>query len=152
MPFRFASHQLHEIVQAVKWLRPGQSLDFEREGTRGMKLRVDLELPDGPLMALSLHLSCHDPAQTEGYTAALVLEGQRIRGIDYSHIERKRFYKKYIQKGWHENVIDPNLSTNDENRNRHVTLDDFQPTYLAHFRILVAQKWNIVLPAGDLLI
>jgi hypothetical protein len=150
MPFRFASHQLHDIVKAVKWVRPGQSLDFEREGTRGMKLRADLELPDGPLMALSLHLSCHDPAQPEGYTAALVLEGQRIRGIDYSHIERKRFYKKYIEKGWHENIIDPNLRPPDDNR--HPPLVSFQPTDLTHFLHLVAQKWNIVLPAGDLLI
>jgi ABC-type branched-subunit amino acid transport system permease subunit len=85
-----------------------------------------------------------------GYTAALVLEGQRIRGIDYSHIERKRFYKKYIQKGWHENIIDPNLRPPDDNR--HPPLDNFQPTDLTHFRQLVAQKWNIVLPTGDLLI
>ena len=56
-----------------------------------------------------------------------------MRGVDYSSIRRRRFYKPYIEKVWHENLIDPNLPTADINQNRHQPLPDFQPTDLSDF-------------------
>jgi hypothetical protein len=152
MPFRFPSHRLQEIVRAEKVIRSGQRTVFEAEGSKGKKLSVDLDLMDGPLMNLKLIIHCFDATNPQSYRAALVLEGERIRGVDYSAVARKKFFKEFIPKGWHENVIDPNLSTNDDNRNRHVALEKFAPTDLQHFLRLVAERWNIELEAAEVLL
>jgi hypothetical protein len=81
-----------------------------------------------------------------------VLEGERIRGIDYSKIRRHRRYKEHIPKGWHENVIDPNLPTDHDDRNRHLALMHFEPTDLKDFLHRVAKQWHIELEVEGLLL
>lgn len=81
-----------------------------------------------------------------------MLEGERIRGIDYSKIRRLKRYREHIPKGWHENVIDPNLPTDQDDRNRHVPLKDFAPTDLKHFLHLVAKWWHIELEIESMLL
>ncbi len=152
MPFRFPSHRLHEIVKARKVAGAGQRAEFESEGSKGKKLSLTLELPEGQMMSLRFLVACHDASQPESYTAALVLEGERVRGIDHSKIRRLKRYKEHIPKGWHENVIDPNRATDDDDRNRHVPLQDFAPTDLKHFLHLVAKKWHIELEMESLLL
>jgi hypothetical protein len=152
MPFRFTSHRLHEIVRAQKIVCAGQRVEFESEGSKGKKLSLTIELPGGQMMSLRLLVSCYDATQPESYTASLVLEGERIRGVDYSKIRRLRRYKEHIPKGWHENVIDPNLPTDDDDRNRHVALANFAPTDLKNFLHLVAKKWHIEIEAETLLL
>ena len=54
MNFRFPSHQIHEIVSAQKCVREGQRAIFESYGEKGKKLKVDLDLMDGPFLDLRL--------------------------------------------------------------------------------------------------
>ena len=117
MSFRYRSHQIQDIVRAAKVVREGQSLEFKKYKDNGKHLDLDLDLKDGLLLnlRLSIHAGRYDEPET--YRAALVLDGQRIRGVDYSAIEGKRFYKITMPKGWHENVIDPNLPTRDTDQN-----------------------------------
>jgi hypothetical protein len=152
MPFRFSSPRIHEIVTAAKCPREGQRIDFEKHGEKGATLTMDVELKDGPLLSLKLYVSCYDVAHPESYRAALALDGERVRGVDYSPIARKKRYKEHIPKGWHENVIDPNLPTADDDRNRHLKLPDFSPTDLKDFLRSVAERWHIELEFEDKLL
>jgi hypothetical protein len=60
---------------------------------------VPLDLVDGPFAGFVLHVIAGDAAEVASYRAALLLEGERVRGVDYSEIERKRFYRDHLVKG-----------------------------------------------------
>lgn len=83
------------------------------------------------------------------YACALVLEGERIRGIDYCEAARTRFFNRAncLVPGWHENLcyFDPN-----ENRivNIHIKegLETFDPVDLDDFLALTTGHWNIATP------
>ena len=143
MSFRYRSHQLQEIVQAAKLVREGQSLQFKSYKEHGKHLELELDLKDGPLVNLRLSVTAGRFDEPETYRAALLLDEQRVRGIDHSEIELKRFYKVVVPKGWHENVIDPNLPTREINR--HVPLPEFSPSDLKDFLGKVAALWHIEL-------
>jgi hypothetical protein len=150
MSFQYSSRQILEIVKAVKCVRENQPLDFKGSGERGKKLDVNLDLMDGPLVNLRLSITAgrfDDPAT---YRAALILEDQRIRGVDYSYIEHRRFYKTVIPKGWHQNVIDPNRPTRDANQ--HLPLHHFIPTDLKDFLKRVGTLWHIELNLDEVLL
>jgi hypothetical protein len=98
-----------------------------------------------PFAGFVLYLVASDVKDVTTYRAALILEGDRVRGVDYSSIRRRRFCKAYIEKGWHENLIDPNLPTADIKQNRHQPLPDFQPTDLNDFLRKVCRMWQIEL-------
>lgn len=78
-----------------------------------------------------------------------ILADQRVRGIGYPATRQARFYKERIPKGWHENVIDPNLPRRDDDRNRHEALADIEPADLGAFLRKVCKRWNIELPSGE---
>jgi hypothetical protein len=150
MIFRYRSHQIQDIVHAAKMVREGQSLEFKNYKEHGKYLQLDLDLKDGSLLnlRLSIHAGRYDEPET--YRAALVLDGQRIRGVDHSEIEVKQFYKTVIPKGWHENVIDPNLPTRDINR--HLALSGFLVTDLTDFLGKVGGLWHIELAFDEVLL
>ena len=83
------------------------------------------------------------------YACALVLEGERIRGIDYCEAAQTRFFNRAsrLVPGWHENLcfFDPN-----ENRivNIHTKegLETFDPVDLDDFLIQTTAHWNIATP------
>ena len=83
------------------------------------------------------------------YACALVLEGERIRGIDYCEAAQTRFFNRAsrLVPGWHENLcyFDPN-----ENRivNIHTKegLETFDPVDLDDFLIRTSRHWNIATP------
>ena len=77
------------------------------------------------MINLRLNVSAGRPNVPESYRAALLLDDSRIRGVDYHAIGRKRFYRLVVPAGWHQNVLDPNLSGDDANR--HEALPDFNP-------------------------
>jgi hypothetical protein len=115
-------------------------------------LDVDLDLKVGALMDLRLRICAGRFDDPTTYEAALILADQRVRGIGYSATRKARFYKQRIPKGWHENAIDPNLPTRDEERNRHKPVTDIEPTDLEDFLRKVCKRWNIELPSGDALL
>jgi hypothetical protein len=141
MSFRYRSHQIQDVVRAAKVVREGQSLEFKSYKEHGKHLELDLDMKGGLLLNLRLLINAGRYDEPETYRAALVLDGQRIRGVDYCEIEKKQFYKVVVPKGWHENIIDPNLPTRDINR--HLALPDFQVSELNDFFRKVSGLWHI---------
>lgn len=72
------------------------------------------------------------------YKSSLLVDSQRIRGIDFFPIERTKFFKVRIPKGWHENVVDPNTG-----EDRHEPLDLGTVSDFEDFCRKVAKRWNI---------
>lgn len=150
MSFRYRSHQIQDIANAAKVVREGQSLAFKSYKDHGKHLGVELDLKDGPLVNLRWTITAGRYDQPETYRAALLLDEQRIRGVDYSELAVKRFYKVEVPGGWHQNVIDPNLPSRDINR--HVALPEFEVTDLADFLGKVAGLWHIELSLDEVLL
>jgi hypothetical protein len=67
--------------------------------------------------------------------------------VDYSEVQKKRFYKEVIPKGWHQNIINPNTGDN-----LHEPLDLGTVTHFADFSNKIAKLWNIEYQAEGLLI
>jgi len=76
------------------------------------------------------------------YRAAFLLAGERVRGVDYSALAVKKRYKTHIPKGWHQNLIDPGLSSDDLNQNRHESLK-WTVTDFDDFIRQVCMLWSI---------
>jgi hypothetical protein len=143
MAYRFDLSRIHEIVRASKGVRQGNAAEFRRLGGSSAVLAVELDLLDGPFLDIKLIVTANDVYEPESYHAALILDGARVRGIDFSPVGRRKGFKIRIPKGWHENVEDPNLPKGHDDQNRHVALADFDPTDLADFLRKVTGHWNI---------
>ncbi len=150
MNFRYRSHQLQDIVRSAKMVREGQSLAFKNYKEHGKHLELELDLKDGPLVNLRLTINAGRYDEPETYRAALLLDEQRIRGVDHTDIPVKRFYKTVIPKGWHQNIIDPNLPTRDINC--HDPLTYFEVSDLNDFLVKVAKLWQIEIAIDEVLL
>jgi hypothetical protein len=141
-PFRYSNPILHSFVQESKKiplggfvLRDIKSIDQKNVGKEA---RIPLELEMGRAVIIEWVLKACQTNIVTSYHASLLIDSQRIRGIDYCPIERKKFFKVQIPKGWHENVIDPNTG---EDRHEPIDLgiiNDFED-----FCVKVAKRWNI---------
>ncbi len=151
-PYPIPTHRLHEIVRAPKCVQSGLSLDYQQRGTKGKKLDARLELKDDVFVDMRFFVHCGDHECPTTYESGLCVGGPRVRGIGYSPVRRMRKYKEYIPKGWHENVIDPNLPDTDDNANRHIPLPHFSPTDLQDFTRQSADKWQIDLDYAESLL
>ncbi len=149
MSFRYKSFQISEIAKAAKAIREGQPLTFRSYGEKSKVLDVDLDLKEGALVDLRLRVSAGRFDDPTTYEAALILADQRVRGIGYSATRRSRFYKVRIPQGWHENAIDPNMPTRDDDRNRHESVAEIEPTDLDDFLRKACKRWNIEVPSGE---
>jgi hypothetical protein len=142
MPFTYSADKIREIVKARKRFS-GPGLSFQKIGEHGRKAVAILELVDGPLVNLRLYITSPILTKPETYTAALVLDDERIRGVDFSEIQRRRLYKETKPKGWHENIINPNQPTHHKDRNRHESLRNFEATDLQDFVQKIGKLWQI---------
>jgi hypothetical protein len=140
-PYPFSNLRIAEIVRTGKCLEEGEVLEFTKHGASGLGLDVNAALKDGQYLAMRFVVHCSDAARPHSYESGFLLAGPRVRGIGYSPIERKKKYKVHIPKGWHENILDPNLVGDDANR--HEALPDFSPTDLKDFTKKSAARWNI---------
>jgi len=154
--FRYRSEQIGEIVRAQKLLRNqqtvegGKALPFRSYGQAGRRLDLDLDLADGPLVSMVLHVRAGLVGDPTTYEAALILDGTRVRGVGYELVERTRWFKVRIPKGWHQNILDPNIEG--DAGNRHEPLPDFEPADLDGFFRLAAVLWNVSIPRGGQLL
>ncbi len=86
------------------------------------------------------------------YACALVLEGERIRGIDYCEAQKTRFFDKSttIVPGWHENVcyfdVEKNRVVNDHVKEG---FESFDPVDLDDFFNLTTKHWNIIIHKSE---
>jgi hypothetical protein len=160
MNFLYRSEQIGDIVNAPKVLRrpelleKGQPLPFSSYGERGKRIDLWLDLKDSrTLIDLRLHVRAAVFDAPEMFEATLILASERVRGIGWNPTGKKRFYgKQIIPKGWHQNVIDPNLAPNHSDKNRHLPLRNFEPTDLAAFFTATAELWHIDLPIEESLL
>jgi hypothetical protein len=141
-PFRFPSHRLRELVESKKCLRETE-IKWKAEGKGGRSIKLPLDLVDGPFVDFVLSVAAGDLKDPTTYRAALILAGERVRGVDFNETARSRFYRPYIVRGWHQNVIDPNLPSSDRNQNRHIPLEDFDAIDLDDFFRKLCQLWHI---------
>lgn len=150
--FRYPSSVLYELVRLPKSVVGGK-LEFHemREGksaTRGSfadrqqsaskEARVTLEAKDGRAALLELVIKAGRLDDVATYHASLLVDHQRIRGVDFHEIERWYFFKTRIPKGWHEDVVDPNTG---ENRRELVDLGTVID--LDDFARKVTKLWHI---------
>jgi hypothetical protein len=143
--FKYPSFRITEIAKAPKVVR-AEKLVFESRGERGRSLKENLDLINGEILDLRLIVQCGRFDMPTTYSAALILSDSRIRGIDYSTVSLRRFGKIRVPRGWHENIVDPNLDSRHDDANRHEPMPNFNATDLDNFLSLTAKHWNINLP------
>lgn len=144
-PFRYPSHRILELINAAKCVREGSVVKWEKIEGHSAATEILLDLIDGPFVDFVLYANAGKLDDPRTYRAALILDGDCVRRVDFSLIERKRRYRTHIQKGWHQNLIDPTLPTTNEKQNRHVPLQDFDPSDLDEFLRKVCKLWHIEL-------
>ncbi|HEX3857282.1 MAG TPA: hypothetical protein VHY30_08310 [Verrucomicrobiae bacterium] len=118
---------------------------FEQKNV-GKEARVTLELENSRAVIIEWVLKASQVNVVTSYHASLLIDSQRIRGVDYCPIERKKFFKTHIPKGWHENVLDPNTG-----EDRHEPLDIGTISDFEDFCGKVAKRWNIDYQKGETL-
>ncbi len=112
--------------------------EAEKPRVVGKTGRATLETEGGRAAVLEWTTNAGRVDDVTTYHAALLVDSVRIRGVDYSAIERRRWFRTRIPKGWHENVIDPNTGENRHNELNLGTVTDFED-----FCRKVAKHWNI---------
>jgi hypothetical protein len=157
MSFPYRSEQIRDIVNATKVLRRPEVLEnanplpFVGYGEHGKKIDLLLDLKGNPtLIDLRLHVHAAVFDAPEMFEATLILANERVRGIGWHATGKMRFYgKQVIPKGWHQNVIDPDLPPDHPDKNRHLPLETFEPTDLAAFFTAATRLWHIDLPIEE---
>lgn len=146
MSYPYQPHQIEEILQKDKCLPAGDTLELEKmsKGGIGRHFESRPQLVDGPFVPMRYLGKAPELDNPETYDASFLLANQRVRGVGYHPIGRQNFrFKKRIPKGWHLNVCDPNLPTNDPKQNVHHPLPDFSTTDFRDFIHQTAKMWKI---------
>ena len=149
MRFPYTKTQIQGAVDARKHPRDWEPVTFEKSGERSRRCDMPLEREDGRDDRLRLVVRAGLLENPQSYQSSLLLEDQKIRGIDYHPIERRRFYREVSPKGWHEDRIDPNLAKDEKGQHERVSLPDFSPIDPVDFLRKSCQRWNIDLPPTD---
>ena len=145
--YGYPSFSIHEFVKRPKKCPKPPVLEKYRDDGRKYDFPVYLT-DEERLVPMRLKVSAGRIDDPLTYEAAFILDGERVRGVGYSDVSRKQYYNKaVIPKGWHQNIIDPNLDNSDANRNRHPELVDWTVTDFADFLNKVCILWNVDL--GD---
>lgn len=139
--FAYRSFEIGEILQQDK-----KSADSDpKPKVNGASLSLDQRLymaGGSKFVLMRVSFNAGRKELPSSYRAAFMLDQQRVRGVDYQEVAVKRRYKIHIPKGWHQNLIDPNLEPGDPNQNRHEalswTIGDFDG-FIRH----VCGIWNI---------
>ncbi|MGJ8677179.1 MAG: hypothetical protein ACSHX0_06660 [Akkermansiaceae bacterium] len=147
MSYPYKIHQINEFLEKEKCLPSGDTLELEKLGREKNSRRFNTspELVDGPSFIPMRYLGkaplLNEPSS---YDATFLIAGHRVRGVGFEAIGRSNFrFKKRIPQGWHLNVCDPNLPTNDPKQNIHQPLPDFTTTDFRDFINQTAQLWKI---------
>lgn len=151
--WKYTPREVADLVRLPKRSREGAVLEFKKKRETTREIYTSLAGTKQTLPPMDYSVG-GNPQETDSFHAALLLEKKRVRGIDFSPIEKKKFYKTHIPEGWHENVIDWKKPTNDEEHNKHVPLPGFENEFvdLQGFHYACARRWNIELETEDTLL
>jgi len=147
MRFPYSNVQIQAMVAAEKHPRDWEPLKFRHSGEASRQWDSWLEHSDGITDRIRLVVRAGRVDLPDTYSAVLLLENERVRGIDYHPVARSHFYKEVIPKGWHQDVVDPNLEPGQKGYHNRVALPDFTPLDLVDFLRKVCIHWNVLLPA-----
>src|ERR1035437_6959816 len=122
LPFRYSSPILLGFVQERKKIPLGKFIlrdikSIEQKNV-GKEARIPLELENSRAVIIEWVLKACQIAVVTSYHASLLIDSQRIRGIDYCPIDQKKLFKINIPKGWHENVFDRSAEHTSELQSR----------------------------------
>ncbi len=145
MNYPHPTHQIQEIVEKPKCLLPGGALELKRSGGgAGRTFDTRPQLVDGPFVDLRYLGKAPVLDDPTSYDTSFLIANQRVRGVGYESVGRSNFrFKQRIPKGWHLNVCDPNLPTNDPGQNIHHPLSTFTVTDFHDFICQTATMWKI---------
>lgn len=145
MNYPYATHQIQEFLDKPKCLPPGATLELERSGSgAGRAFEARPQLVDGPFVPLRYLGKAPVLDDPTSYDGSFLVANQRVRGVGYHEVGRGNFrFKQRIPKGWHLNVCNPNLPTNDPAQNIHHPLPEFSVTDFRDFISRTAEMWKI---------
>lgn len=146
MNYAYPPHRITEILDSDKCLSESDTLELQSmpKSSKGRHFDTRPELIDGPFVDMRYLGKAPVLDDTTTYDASFLLAGQRVRGVGHSKLVRNNLrFKQRIPKGWHLNVCDPNLPTNDPKQNVHQPLTKFSPTEFRDFINRTAEMWKI---------
>jgi len=141
--FGYPSFVIHDLVKRPKKSMKLPALQKYREEGRQYDFPVYLT-DEERFVPMRMKISAGRLDDRSTYEAAFILDGERVRGVGYCEVSKKRYYNRaFIPKGWHQNLIDPNLDREDANQNRHDGLINWTVTDFEDFLKKVCALWNI---------
>ena len=148
MSYPYKPHQILDFLGQPKRLPEDFSVDARRSGKIGKVLIAEgrPRLIDGSFIDMRYIVKAPIPNDVTSYDASFLIADRRVRGVGYDPIGRPNFrFKRRIPKGWHQNVCDPNLPTNDPGQNIHKQLPDFEGNDFRDFIVWTTELWKIEL-------
>ena len=146
---RFTLKETMDYVSLPKEPRDGAPswISSQKQNPKHMQCRFALRVKDTPMQPYGQKYDVKGLTdKQESYTAALILEDERIRSIDYNMVKVRYLLCDNVvrEKAWHENVRYYNPETG-MIVNDHVTLglEAFAPTDLQSFHVFCTERWNI---------
>lgn len=146
MNYPYPVHRIQELLHAPKCLPAGTTVETNKTGRdkKGLEFETRPELIDGGFVDMRYLGKAPRLEEPETYDASFLLANQRVRGVGYCPIARENWkMKRRIPKGWHLNVCNPNLPTDDDRQNIHEPIPDFSPTDFRDFINRTAGIWKI---------
>lgn len=146
MTYPYQPNRIQEILDSPKCLPEGDSGDWKKmgKGSSGSIFETRPQLIDGPFVDMRYVAKAPMPQSVTTYDANFLLANHRVRGIGHNEVGRHNFrFKRKIPKGWHLNICDPNLPTNDPKQNIHKPLPGFSPTDFHDFISKTAKLWKL---------
>ena len=138
--FHYNNVLVHEWVKTPKIVL-ADKLDWKRQGSRGLSMRVMLQLqPAGSPALLEWLVAAKLTDEPLSYSSSLLVDRYRVRGIDYHPITRSYRFREITPAGWHQDIDDP---TQSDKRREPLAFD--LVTDLIDFTVKVAKLWNIQL-------
>ena len=149
--FPLSSARIRDVLQAPKRIVKDihDVLIHAHSGVKGIEFRIEVEMMDEGYLPMQLIGRATDPTDPQTYHIVLTAHGERLRGVDYQRLAKRKGYKIKIPAGWHQNVCDPNLPSRNDEDNRHDAMPDFRPADFLDFVRKVAAKWKIDLGEKD---
>jgi hypothetical protein len=134
--FRYRATVVDEIIRGHKSCING--LDSVLKAIKGGGFRGVLESDHHIPIVLEWVLCAGRFNDPTTFRSSLLLNRERVRGIDFQEFSQRRYYKEVGPAGWHQDIIDPSQGTR-----RKQSIEIGRLTGIRDFVLRVALEWNI---------